>query len=46
MSNRLQVLIPDREIAEIRDLADREPLTVAARVRRALDEAKRRQSGG
>lgn len=45
MSKRLQVLIPDREFAEIRGLADREQLTVAAWVRRALDEAKRRCSG-
>jgi hypothetical protein len=46
MSKRLQVLIPDDEFAEIRGLADRERLTVAAWVRRALDEAKRRQSTG
>lgn len=46
MSKRLQVLLPDREFAEIRGLADRERLTVAAWVRRALDEAKRRQASG
>ena len=46
MSKRLQVLIPDEELVEIRGLADRERLTVAAWVRRALDEAKRRQSNG
>ena len=46
MSKRLQVLLPDHEFAEIRGLAARERLTVAAWVRRALDEAKRRQPGG
>jgi hypothetical protein len=46
MSKRLQVLLPDREFAEIRGLAERERLTVAAWVRRALDEAKRRQASG
>jgi len=46
MSKRLQVLIPDQELVEIRELADRERLTVAAWVRRALDEAKRRHSSG
>lgn len=46
MSKRLQVLIPDAELVEIRELADRERLTVAAWVRRALDDAKRRQASG
>lgn len=46
MSKRLQVLLPDHEFAEIKGLAERERLTVAAWVRRALDEAKRRQPGG
>lgn len=38
------MLIPDHELAEIRGLAEREQLTVAAWVRRALDEAKRQRS--
>lgn len=46
MSKRLHVLLPDREFSEIRGLAERERLTVAAWVRRALDEAKRRQVSG
>lgn len=46
MSKRLQVLLPDHEFDEIRGLAGRERLTVAAWVRRALDDAKRRQSTG
>ena len=46
MSKRLQVLLPDDEFSEIRWLAERERLTVAAWVRRALDDAKRRQASG
>jgi hypothetical protein len=46
MSKRLQVLLPDDEFSEIRGLAKRERLTVAAWVRRALDDAKRRQATG
>ena len=46
MSKRLQVLLPDNEFSEIRGLAERERLTVAAWVRRALDDAKRRQASG
>jgi len=46
MSKRLQVLLPDKEFSEIRGLAERERLTVAAWVRRALDDAKRRQASG
>lgn len=46
MSERLQVLLLDHEFSEIRGLAERERLTVAAWVRRALDEAKRRQASG
>jgi hypothetical protein len=46
MSKRLQVLLPDREFFEIRGLAERERITVAAWVRRALDEAKRRRASG
>jgi hypothetical protein len=46
MSKRLQVLLPDKDFSEIRGLAERERLTVAAWVRRALDDAKRRQASG
>jgi hypothetical protein len=46
MSKRLQVLLPDGEFSEIQGLAKRERLTVAAWVRRALDDAKRRQASG
>ena len=38
MSKRLQVLVREEELAVIRELAERERLTVAAWVRRALDE--------
>ena len=41
MSKRLQVLLAERELEEIQRLARRERLTVAAWVRRALDEADR-----
>jgi len=37
MSKRLQVLLDERDLAEIRGLAQRERLTVADWVRRALD---------
>ena len=43
MSKRLQVLLDEGDFAEIRALAGRDHLTVAEWVRRALDEAKRRQ---
>jgi len=46
MSKRLQVLIDERDLDEIRGLAKRERLTVADWVRRALDEAKCRRSSG
>jgi predicted nucleic acid-binding protein len=46
MSKRLQVLIDERELDESRGLAQRERLTVADWVRRALDEAKRRRASG
>ena len=46
MSKRLQVLLDERDLDEIRELANRERLTVADWVRRALDEAKRRRSSG
>ncbi|MGA2154568.1 MAG: antitoxin [Bryobacteraceae bacterium] len=44
MSKRLQVLLPDREMADIRILAGRERLTVGEWVRRTLREARTRQS--
>jgi hypothetical protein len=40
MSKRLQVLLPDREMAEIQRLAKRENLTVGECFRRALREAR------
>jgi hypothetical protein len=40
MSKRLQVLIPDLEMSEIRRLAKREGLTVGEWVRRTLREAR------
>jgi len=46
MSKRLQVLLDERDLEEIRGLAERERLTVADWVRRALDEAKRRRPSG
>ena len=43
MSKRLQVLLPDPEMEEIRRLARRERLTVGEWVRRILREARSRQ---
>jgi hypothetical protein len=43
MSKRLQVLLPDQEMEEIRRLARRERLTVGEWVRRALRTARSRQ---
>ena len=40
MSKRLQVLLPDQEMEEIRRLARRERLPVAEWVRRVLREAR------
>ena len=40
MSKRLQVLLPDQEMADIQRLARRERLTVGEWVRRALREAR------
>jgi hypothetical protein len=40
MSRRLQVLLPDQEMTEIRRLARRERLTVGEWVRRVLREAR------
>lgn len=43
MSKRLQVLLPEEEMEEIRRLARREQLTVGEWVRRALREARARR---
>ncbi len=43
MSKRLQVLLPDQELAEIQRLARRGRLAVGEWVRRALREARSRQ---
>jgi hypothetical protein len=43
MSKRLQVLLPDPEMAEIRRLARREQVTVGEWVRRALRDARAHQ---
>lgn len=40
MSERLQVLIPDKEMSEVRRLAKREHLTVGEWLRRTLREAR------
>lgn len=44
MTTRLQVLLPDDEIAEIRRVAKRHRLTVAEWVRQALRQARREES--
>jgi hypothetical protein len=44
MSKRLQVLLPDEDIAEIQRFARREQLTVGEWVRRTLREVRARQS--
>jgi hypothetical protein len=44
MSKRLQVSLTDREMADIRTLAAHERLTVGDWVRRALRDARTRQS--
>lgn len=46
MSKRLQVLLDEQDFEDLRALADRERVTVAEWVRRALGEAKRRQAAG
>ena len=43
MSKRLQVLLPDAEMSEIRRIAKREQITVGEWVRRALREARERK---
>jgi hypothetical protein len=44
MSKRLQVLLPEPEMAEIQELAERERVSVGEWVRRALRDARSRQS--
>jgi hypothetical protein len=44
VSKRLQVLLPDQEISDIRRLAKREHLTVGEWVRRVLREARSSRS--
>ncbi len=44
MSARLQVLLPDEELAEIRHLAEQENLSVGEWVRRTLKDARARKS--
>jgi transposase-like protein len=46
MSQRLQVLLDEREFAEIRRVARRHRMTVAEWVRQALRQARREESGG
>jgi hypothetical protein len=46
MSKRLQVLLEESELAEIRKLARRQRLTTAAWVRQALRAARRAEPGG
>lgn len=44
MSTRLQVVMDEQELAEIRSVAARRGLTVSAWVRQAVLEARRRES--
>lgn len=44
VSIRLQVLLPEKEVAEIRRLAEQENLSVGEWVRRTLRDARARQS--
>lgn len=46
MSKRLQVLLPDEEMADIQRLATRERLSVGEWVRRTLREARSAKSSG
>jgi len=46
MSKRLQVVLPDSEMDEIRRMARREHLTVGEWARRALRLARSSQAGG
>ena len=44
MSTRLQVLLDDREYADLRAVADRDGMTVSEWVRQAIRTARRRTS--
>lgn len=46
MSRRLQVLLQEAELREVREAARREGIPVSEWVRRALLDARRRQSHG
>jgi hypothetical protein len=46
MSKRLQVILDDREMQELRQLARRNRMTVAEWVRQALRSARRTQPAG
>ena len=46
MSKRLQVLLDERELAELRSLAARHGMTVSDWVRRAITLARRQESEG
>jgi transposase-like protein len=46
MSQRLQVLLEEHELAEIRDVARRHRMTVAEWVRQALRQARRDEPAG
>lgn len=46
MSRRLQVLLDDAELEDLRDAARREGVPVSEWVRRALREARGRRPGG
>ncbi len=46
MSKRLQVLLEEDELRELRDAAGREGLTLSAWVRRTLQQARGRQPRG
>ncbi len=46
MSKRLQVLLDERELAELGQLAERQGMTVSEWVRQAIRAARRRESDG
>jgi hypothetical protein len=46
MSTRLQVLLDEEEMRELRELAQRRGVTVSQLVRSALRDARRREPGG
>jgi hypothetical protein len=46
MSKRLQVLLDEAELREVREAADRQGVPVSEWVRRAMRDARRREPGG